>query len=736
MDRLAAMPPGAQLAEVIERLLSSLLVPTRRDERDPARGSESAHGPASLLVPTRRDERDPARGSESAHGPGRPAGAVGVAEDPGGAAQAAMVVDVVHPAERSLMRDAHARVVDGGAGGGVDTIAAMGAEALSEVVAACHRLSSWAAWAEAVAAACLARSPEMNAGSAAWHPGGEAPPFVTDEENRFTTCSEIACRLGVSRLSAGRLLDRGQALLRPELSPTEALHRSGLLDGSKTALVIRRLDDAPIETSLAVQSRVLPRSAHRTTQQLAGDIDRALAELDPCGASTRRRRNVGQRHVTRPREAGEGVHEMRLTLPTMDAFLLDATLDAVAASARAAGDRRTTSQLRADAMTSMALRTLRGSQALACRNAGTPHDVLTAPVATGSRPTDPVPPAGPPGTDARLLPDGVPLEGLLGALSSLVGSTGPWWTPSGTQPVPLTPGLCINIDVTVPLDHLAPPLETPGHSPPGTRPSGAVHPANPPEVDDTSAARIDPVDAEPVAVRLSTQAASVTVGARTAPIPAATARALAAGGTWRRLVTDPLSGAVVDVGRTRYRPPAALRDLARARDAACTHPGCQVPAARCDLDHITPWAAGGVTSLDNLTTLCEAHHRLKHTPGWALTRTSDGALSWRTPGGARYRRDPDGTVAMLPRRIGPRQLAVPSRPVPRRLAEAIDAAVVTRLERGLAPAPCRGGAEEARGQAQELVASRCLPRGYEPAAYPQALHDLGLTPLLDEVPPF
>ncbi|TFH50888.1 HNH endonuclease, partial [Actinomyces viscosus] len=39
-------------------------------------------------------------------------------------------------------------------------------------------------------------------------------------------------------------------------------------------------------------------------------------------------------------------------------------------------------------------------------------------------------------------------------------------------------------------------------------------------------------------------------------MPAATAWCLAAGGTWRRLVTDPLSGTVIDVGRSRYRPPA------------------------------------------------------------------------------------------------------------------------------------------------------------------------------------
>nr|WP_309341336.1 hypothetical protein [Actinomyces viscosus] len=51
-----------------------------------------------------------------------------------------------------------------------------------------------------------------------------------------------------------------------------------------------------------------------------------------------------------------------MLLPAMDALLLDATLDAIAASARATGERRTLAQLRADAITSMTLATLRASQ--------------------------------------------------------------------------------------------------------------------------------------------------------------------------------------------------------------------------------------------------------------------------------------------------------------------------------------------------------------------------------------
>ena len=69
--------------------------------------------------------------------------------------------------------------------------------------------------------------------------------------------------------------------------------------------------------------------------QVGRDIERALMEVDPAGHAERVRVNVSRRCVSRPRPVGEGMSQVRLVLPTMDALLLDATLDAIAASARA-----------------------------------------------------------------------------------------------------------------------------------------------------------------------------------------------------------------------------------------------------------------------------------------------------------------------------------------------------------------------------------------------------------------
>jgi hypothetical protein len=85
---------------------------------------------------------------------------------------------------------------------------------------------------------------------------------------------------------------------------------------------------------------------------------------------------------------------------------------------------------------------------------------------------------------------------------------------------------------------------------------------------------------------------------------------------WRTVLTDPTTGAVLDVGRKRYRPPPALADLVHVRDRECRMRGCHRPAFVGDIDHHQPWAHGGDTNASNLDCFCRYHHRLKDHPGW------------------------------------------------------------------------------------------------------------------------
>lgn len=134
------------------------------------------------------------------------------------------------------------------------------------------------------------------------------------------------------------------------------------------------------------------------------------------------------------------------------------------------------------------------------------------------------------------------------------------------------------------------------------------------------------------------------------PVPPEVARALAAGGTWRRLVTDPLGHEVLDVGRTRYQPTAAIADHVRERSGTCVRPSCSAPARTCDLDHRHEWQDGGVTSVDNIDAVCKRDHRVKTIGSFVVARASDGSYAWTTPTGHGYLRRTDATVVTLPRR--------------------------------------------------------------------------------------
>jgi Domain of unknown function (DUF222) len=114
-------------------------------------------------------------------------------------------------------------------------------------------------------------------------------------------------------------------------------------------------------------------------------------------------------------------------------------------------------------------------------------------------------------------------------------------------------------------------------------------------------------------------------------IPASVARELASDGKWKRFITDPQTGNLLDYGRESYEPPQALKDFLIARDRTCRFPGCRRSAALSDLDHAQSWEEGGSTSPDNLGALCRRHHRLKTHDGWKVTSHSDGSCTWVSP---------------------------------------------------------------------------------------------------------
>jgi hypothetical protein len=141
-------------------------------------------------------------------------------------------------------------------------------------------------------------------------------------------------------------------------------------------------------------------------------------------------------------------------------------------------------------------------------------------------------------------------------------------------------------------------------------------------------------------------------------------------------VLEDAEGKTLDVGRKTRAIPAAIGRALRMRDEGCRFPGCS--NRRTDAHHLVSWLDGGETSLENLTLVCERHHRYVHELGFSIEKR-DGALVFL---------DPDGVVI-------PAWGARPPR--------AYD--VMRRMR------------EEARARGLNLTPHTATPRGYGAADY-------------------
>ncbi len=130
------------------------------------------------------------------------------------------------------------------------------------------------------------------------------------------------------------------------------------------------------------------------------------------------------------------------------------------------------------------------------------------------------------------------------------------------------------------------------------------------------------------------------------PLPAPLARTLAADGKWRRMILDPQTGGLLDLGHTAYRPSQALARFVKTRDSTCIFPTCSRPARRCDNEHTQRYdpddPAGGRTDRHNLRPMCLAHHKIKHKGRWTLrTNPTTGTTTWTSPTGHHYNTPPE-----------------------------------------------------------------------------------------------
>ena len=99
-------------------------------------------------------------------------------------------------------------------------------------------------------------------------------------------------------------------------------------------------------------------------------------------------------------------------------------------------------------------------------------------------------------------------------------------------------------------------------------------------------------------------------------------------------ITRGIDGSILDVGRRQRTVGWRLRKALDARDGGCRFPGCG-SRLHTHAHHITHWAHGGETALNNLVLLCPFHHRAVHEGGWRVEMDERGVPRFFNPLGVR-----------------------------------------------------------------------------------------------------
>ena len=173
-----------------------------------------------------------------------------------------------------------------------------------------------------------------------------------DEDTSEFFADELAMVLNCSRTAATQQWEQSVTLLR-RLPVTWAALADGRLDWSRARAIADELGwparETPDDVVAAVEAAVLPQAAGLSIKRLRALAHRQLIAADPGAAERRGTRAQRAADVT-VRGIGDGLGEVRATLPLPEAEEIRARTDADARAAKAAGDERPIGQLRGVAL--------------------------------------------------------------------------------------------------------------------------------------------------------------------------------------------------------------------------------------------------------------------------------------------------------------------------------------------------------------------------------------------------
>jgi Domain of unknown function (DUF222) len=190
---------------------------------------------------------------------------------------------------------------------------------------------------------------------------GERETWCTDTQDALT--AEVAAALTITQALAASYLYYSRAM-RLRLPRVGDLLRVGDIDYRTFQTIVFRTDLITDADVMAAVDAELAAKASRwpalTQGRLAAQVDRIVARTDRDAVRRRRERRVDREFSIW--DSGDGLTEVFGRLITTDAQVVDARLDALAATV-CANDPRTRNQRRADAMGALAA----GADRLVCR---------------------------------------------------------------------------------------------------------------------------------------------------------------------------------------------------------------------------------------------------------------------------------------------------------------------------------------------------------------------------------
>jgi hypothetical protein len=417
------------------------------------------------------------------------------------------------------------------------------------------------------------------------------------------TGDQVAYALGESRARADSLIGMAQAL-PARLPGTKAGLEDGVISRYKAEIIAGATVLLEDEEARAAEAEVLDRAARLTPAGLRAAIARAVITAAPEKAKERRETAARNARVERWLQDTGNAALMGCELPPAEALAADEQITARARELRAAGLEGDMDQLRARAYLDLLL-----------------------------------------GIDSR------PREGEPGA------------DPAAGRLAPA--GFAGRVTLTVPLATLAGLADRPGEL-------GSLSPVDPWLARDLAAAAAANPKTTWCLTVTDSQGHAVAHGcARPEPkkhgkragpgppgetgfsfTPAGRDGPAGGYGTWRLrtpgpgpdliITVDPLTTDPCDhrFEGSGHDPGVKLRHLSQVRHATCTSPVCGRPAAQCDVEHNTPYEAGGRTCLCNTGPKCRHDHRLKQHPRWTVEQFADGTFRWTTPAGRSYDTEP------------------------------------------------------------------------------------------------